>query len=73
MVNIAHFFRSLFSMIVGILDSIVSFIKYIPKLVGIIGYGANEMLSMFNYLPQVLFIVGSIILFIAFWYLIFGR
>ena len=55
------------------IKSVVTFLKYIPKLLQIISYAVSEMTSMFNMLPQLLFLVGSIILFIAFWYLIFGR
>lgn len=73
MATVAEMLRSFLELFASIARSIVENLKYIPQLLQVVTLGLNDMLTNFNQLPQVLFTIGSITLFIAFWFLIFGR
>lgn len=73
MASVAEMLRSFLEMFASIVRSIVENLKYIPQLLQVVTLGLNDMLTNFNQLPQVLFTIGSVTLFIAFWFLIFGR
>ena len=73
MASLWEMLRSFIEMIVSVITSIVDNLKYAPKIFEVVTLGLNNLLQMFNELPPILFAVGSVTLFIAFWFLVFGR
>lgn len=53
---------SFFEMIGSIVEGLIHFIGYIPKLFRMITAGNQIMLTMFNELPAWLFVIGSVTL-----------
>lgn len=58
-------FQSFFSLITSVVRGLIHFIQYIPKLFEFISTGSGTLLSMFNYLPSWIFVVGSVTIGIA--------
>lgn len=53
---------SFFEMVGSIVEGLIHFISYIPKLFRMITAGNQIMLTMFNELPAWLFVIGSVTL-----------
>lgn len=58
-------FQSIFNLINSLVQGIIHFISYIPKLFEFISEGSSTLLSMFNYLPEWIFVIGSLTIGIA--------
>lgn len=57
--------QSFFEMVGSIVEGLIHFIGYIPKLFRMITSGSQAMLEMFNYLPGWVFAIGSVTIAVA--------
>jgi len=53
---------SLVETITSIIQSLVSFVGYIPKLFKFVTIGVSSLVTMFNFLPSWVFVIGSLTL-----------
>ncbi len=53
---------SFFEMIGSVITSLIHMITYIPKLFSMLASGSQMLLTMFNYLPAWVFVIGSVTL-----------